>query len=118
VKLLLDEMFPSELSSQLRAHGHDVVAVAERPDLRSQSDARLFAAAQLERRTLLTENSSDFRILAVRAMMEEGSHCGLIYTTHRQFPRNVQGALGKLVRALHDIMSDNADFPNREVWLR
>ncbi len=33
MKLLLDEMYPRRLAEQLRAEGHDVVAVVELPDL-------------------------------------------------------------------------------------
>ena len=60
MRLLLDEMYPSALAEQLRNNGHDVSAITERPELRSLSDADVFATAQHERRAVVTENIADF----------------------------------------------------------
>jgi Domain of unknown function (DUF5615) len=54
LKLLLDEMMQRVVAEQPRARGHDVVAVAERSDLRSIPDAEAFARTQAERRTVVT----------------------------------------------------------------
>lgn len=40
---MLDEMFSPAIAAALRELGHDVVAVAERVDLRSMTDDGLFA---------------------------------------------------------------------------
>jgi predicted nuclease of predicted toxin-antitoxin system len=60
LKLLLDEMYATRIADRLRARGHDTVAVVERVDLRNLSDADVFAAAQRERLTVVTDNVSDF----------------------------------------------------------
>ena len=41
MKLLLDEMWSSDIAVQLRRRGHDVDAVAERPELRGKADSFL-----------------------------------------------------------------------------
>jgi len=58
VKLLLDEMWPPIIAAELRRRGHEVIAVAERAELHGQPDEVVFAAAQAEGRTLLTENAA------------------------------------------------------------
>lgn len=68
VRLLLDEMFSPTVAAELRALGHDVIAVADRPDLRSKSDQELYAWASAEQRWLLTENVKDFRPIMLRAL--------------------------------------------------
>lgn len=54
-------MWTPDIAVQLRRRGHNVVAVAERPDLRGQPDALIFAAAQSEERAVVTENVADYR---------------------------------------------------------
>jgi predicted nuclease of predicted toxin-antitoxin system len=44
-RLLLDEMFSPTLAAALRDLGHDVIAVAERSDLRSMTDSEILAWA-------------------------------------------------------------------------
>lgn len=41
MRLLLNEHYRREIAQQLRARGHDVVAVDERDDLRGLTDAEL-----------------------------------------------------------------------------
>ena len=68
VRLLLDEMFSPAIAADLRQLGHDVIAVADRPDLRSKSDEEIFAWASAEKLWLLTENVKDFRPIMLRAL--------------------------------------------------
>ena len=67
-RLLLDEMFSPAIAAELRERGHDVIAVADRPDLRAKSDEEIFTWASAERRWLLTENVKDFRPILLRAL--------------------------------------------------
>jgi hypothetical protein len=66
-RLLLDEMFSPAIAAALRDLGHDVIAVAERGELRAMTDEEVFAWATAQGRWLLTENVKDFRPILVRA---------------------------------------------------
>ena len=37
-RLLLEEMFSPAIAAELRERGHDVIPVADRPDLRAKAD--------------------------------------------------------------------------------
>ena len=88
VRLLLDEMFSPVVAADLRQLGHDVIAVADRPDLRSKSDEEIFAWASAGKRWLLTENVKDFRPIMLRALSAGAPGCGLLFTSSRAFPRS------------------------------
>ena len=51
---------PGRPSPRARARGHDVVAVTARPEMRALPDDSVFATAQQERRSVVTENIGDF----------------------------------------------------------
>ena len=117
VRLLLDEMFSPTVAAELRALGHDVIAVADRPELRSKSDAEVYAWASAERRWLLTENVKDFRPIMLRALQAGPSGCGLLFTSSRAFPRSRKNP-GPLVRALHAwLIAGGPPPPVTESWL-
>ena len=88
VRLLLDEMFSPAIAAELRQRGHDVIAVADRADLRAKSDEEIFAWASAERRWLLTENVKDFRPIMLRVVSAGSPGCGLLFTSSRAFPRS------------------------------
>jgi predicted nuclease of predicted toxin-antitoxin system len=117
VKLLLDEMWSPAIAQQLRRGGHYVEAVAERPELRGQPDEAIFAAAQAEDRAVVTENVIDYRPLAAQAMRRGSSHSGVIFTLSRTFPRDDNRTVGRMVRALHDLLASNPAPENFEAWL-
>ena len=93
MRLLLDEMYPRRLAEQLRAEGHDVVAVVELPDLLGQEDAEVARWARDEGRVVVTENVVDF------APLDLDSHAGLLLVNGRRWPRTPSG-LPRLVTAL------------------
>lgn len=117
MKLLLDEMWSPQAAVQLRERGHNVVAVLERTDLQGMNDILLFDVAQEEQRTLVTENVGDFRIVAMTAIEQGHHHHGLIFTTNSRFPRRDDRTIGRLVIALHEILTSNLDCMDREIWL-
>ena len=117
MKLLLDEMWPPGIASQLRCHGHDVVAVAERPELRGQPDAAIFAASQAEGRVIVTENVIDYRLLAAHTLQEGRSHPGMIFTSNRRFPRHDPRTAGRVVAALDELLSRCEETIGFEHWL-
>jgi predicted nuclease of predicted toxin-antitoxin system len=116
-RLLLDEMFSPAIAAEFRALGHDVVAVADRPDLRSKSDEEIFAWASAEKRWLLTENVKDFRPSMLRALSAGAPGCGLLFTSSRAFPRSRKNP-GSLIRALDAWLTAGPPAPPvTESWL-
>ena len=116
-RLLLDEMFSPAIAAELRDRGHDVIAVADRPDLRAKSDEEIFAWASMERRWLLTENVKDFRPITLRALPGGPPGCGLLFTSGRAFPRSRKNP-GPLINALHAwLTAGSLASPVTESWL-
>src|SRR5580700_10945477 len=116
-RLLLDEMFLPAIAADLRQLGHDVIAVADRPDLRSKSDEEIFAWASAEKRWLLTENVKDFRPIMLRALQAGPPGCGLLFTSVRAFPRSRKNP-GPLISALHAWLTARPPAPPvTESWL-
>ena len=93
-------MFSPAIAAELRDRGHDVIAVADRPDLRAKSDEEIFAWASAELRWLLTENVKDFRPIMLRALPGGQPGCRLLVTSSRAFPRSRKNP-GPLINALH-----------------
>lgn len=117
MRLLLDEMWSPNIAVQLRRSGYDVVAIAERSDLRGQPDLVVFAIAQREERTVVTENVGDFRQLAAFELHRGRSHAGLILTSNRRFPRHDARTAGRLVTALDQLLAQGPEATNLEHWL-
>jgi len=116
-RLVLDEMFSPTIAAALRERKHDVIAVAERVDLRSMTDDEVFAWAVADNRWLLAENMKDFRPILLRAMQAGGVITGLLFTSSRTFPRSRQNP-GPLIDALHAWLSTGPPpAPLAEDWL-
>jgi hypothetical protein len=103
LRLLLDELYSRRIAEQLRARGHDVVAVTERPELEGLSDAALFALMPTERRAILTENWRHFLGLLGEAAATSSTHYGVVFTSRRKLPRGA-GTIGLYVRVLDDFL--------------
>jgi predicted nuclease of predicted toxin-antitoxin system len=116
-RLLLDEMFSPAIAAGLRELGHDVIAIANRTDLRSKSDEEVFAWASAEKRWLLAENVKDFRPIMLRALQSGPPGCQLLFTSSRAFPRSRKNP-GPLIRALHTWLTTGPPaLPVTESWL-
>lgn len=116
MKLLLDEMWTPAIAAALRDRGHEVVAVAERHDLRGLADAAIFDAAVAEGRVIVTENVVDYRPLAADAMRAGRPHPALILTSNRAYPRASRRTAGRLVRALDALLATRGAISG-EHWL-
>ena len=115
--LVLDEMFSPAIAAALRDFGHEVVAVAERGELRAMSDEELFAWATARGWWLLTENVKDFRPILLRALQSDLPGTGILYTSSRSFPRSRKNP-GPLIEALRDWLETGPpDSPLTEDWL-
>ena len=104
MRLLLDEHFSRQIAEQLRTRGHDAVSTGERPDLKGLADDELFAAAQVERRAIVTENWADFARLLDRAATDGISHYGVVFTSRRRHPRH-RDTIGLITDALDACLS-------------
>jgi hypothetical protein len=102
VALLLDEMFAPSIAVELRRLGHDVIAVAAEPELRSMTDIEIYGWASRERRRIVTENVKDFRRLLMQDAELTGP--GLLFTSARTFPRS-RRAPGSLIASLESWLS-------------
>ena len=119
MRLLLDEHFSPRIARELRARGHDAMAIAERPDLIGRSDAAHLEAMADEGRAILTEDVGDYAPLGRARLRDGGRHAGLVFTSSRRFPRGEEG-IGGLVRAAEALMAAHPAplaLENREVWL-
>jgi uncharacterized protein DUF5615 len=119
VRLLLDEHLSPSIAAVLRSRGHDVVAIAERDDLRGVSDTLVFAAAARERRAVVTVDVGDSRAVAVAALASGGSSFGLVLVS----PGRYSGGgplLAALDQLLRELPADDDLVVRRggEVWLR
>ncbi len=117
MKLLLDEMIGPRVAQELRDRGLDVVAVAERTDLRALPDDAVFDVAREERRALVTLNIGDFARLHQQWLSEGRQHCGLVMVTTQAFPQN-RSFVGALVSALHAAANSSSPAPGDVLYLR
>lgn len=117
VALLLDEMQAPIVAATLRSRGHDVVAVAERDDLRALTDSELFRWAADNHRRIVTENVKDY-VPILRKSQQTGEQLApLLLTSSRTFPRSRRNP-GLFIEALHAWLtaSDAASRPIED-WL-
>lgn len=121
VRLLLDEHFSPEIARQLRARGHDVIAVKEHPELIGRSDRVHFASMPEQRRAIATQDLGDFRPLLAEAMRVTAKTYGLVCIPARVSLS--RGAIGQIVESLDRLLQQHPrdeDVINRggEVWLQ
>lgn len=114
MRLVLDEMYPSLIARELQVRGHDAVSVHERPG-RGASDMDVLAFARAEGRAVVTENASDYRPLAEGLIAGGESHCGLVLTSPKRWPR---ASPGGLITALDELLRATPEQPvDQELWL-
>jgi len=103
-QLLLDEMFSGIIAEQLRAKGHDVLAVVADPALAGLADDQILAHAIAARRALVTANIKDFIPLDARYRAASQAHAGLILVSAKTFPqdRTFTGVIISALSALLD----------------
>jgi len=103
-QLLLDEMFSGIIAEQLRAKGHDVLAVVADPALAGPADDQILAHSTAARRALVTANIKDFILLDARYRAASQAHAGLILVSAKTFPqdRTFTGAIISALSALLD----------------
>lgn len=117
MKLLLDEMLSPRIARELRARGHDVVAVSELQTLRQSPDDQVFNYAQTKSRAVVTMNIQDFRPLGFNTIELGEHHSGIILVSYRRFPGHDPHATGRLITALINLLGSNDELTDTEHWL-
>jgi hypothetical protein len=118
---LLDAMYKPSIAVQLRRRGHDVVAAGAEATLAALADSDLFASAQAELQTIVTENIQDFLQLDQQYRSVGRGHYGIILTSDRRFSRGSARHIGELVRALDRFLAEQPAEPAAASlvhWLR
>lgn len=119
MRLALDEHIAPSIAAALRAKGHDVIGVADGPELRGLADHILLDRLVLERRCLATFDVADFARLGAIRVAAADPHAGILLVSIRQFDPG--GHQGRLIDAIDALMrrhpSDDA-FADRLAWLQ
>ena len=118
MKLALDHHYSPQIAVQLRKRRCDVIAVLER-NWEQEDDESLLALCGGEQRALVTNNVSDFTVIARRWALEGRHHAGLIFTSDSSMPRG-RDTMGRYVTALQALIRANAGsqgFVDRVHWL-
>jgi predicted nuclease of predicted toxin-antitoxin system len=120
LRLLLDEHLSPEIARQLRAKGHDVIAVGERADLSGRPDRVHFASLPDQQRAIVTRDLGDFRPLLAEALRRGTPTYGIVCVPQR-FSLS-RADIGRLVRALAALLEAHSE-PDAiikrggEIWL-
>jgi Domain of unknown function (DUF5615) len=118
--LLLDEMFSGVIAEQLRAKGHDVLAVVADPALAALPDDLILAHAASTGRALVTASVKDFMPLDARYRAASQAHAGLILASAKTFPQDrsytaaIAGALSALLDPPGQIQPGHVLFLSRQ----
>ena len=78
VRLILDEHISPAVALELRRSGHDVIAIAERADLRGRPDEEIFAEAAVGAWTIVTFDVGDYLPLVNRSIQTRHRHGGFL----------------------------------------
>lgn len=120
MRLLLDEHLSPSVAGELRRLGYDVIAVAERDDLRGRSDDEIFARAATDGRAIVTFDVGDYLALVRRSVQLRRRHGGLVLLAQGRSWSSGR-ASGRLVAVLAGLVAahpgDDA-FADRVEWLQ
>jgi len=112
-------MFSPLVAEELRARGHDVVAIKERDEWQSLPDPDVITLARTEKRAAVTANVRDFRPLHAELVAPGGEgHHGMIFFPGALGP--TRAATGKIVEALVARLAEypgDDDLANGETWI-
>jgi hypothetical protein len=118
VKLVLNEMWSSEIARQLRDRGFDVVAATEHPRrYRAVPDHEFFRRAQEDGRAVVTDNMRDFMLIVAERASRAEPHEGVVFAVRPTFDRARSGIVGDMTRALEAFLGSDP-LPGGAVFLR
>jgi hypothetical protein len=114
VKLLLEEMYPAALASELRAAGIEAATVSAL-GLAGRPDADVFATAIADGHVILTEDVGDYTRMAADHIADGAHHHGLLIALSSRFSRRPAG-IAVLVAAIKSVAHQRLD--DRVVYLK
>lgn len=118
MKLILNEMWSSEIARQLRQRGFDVVAATELPRrYRGVPDHEFFLRAQEDGRAVVTDNVRDFSMIVAEWAGRSDPHSGVVFALRPSFDRARPGIVGEMTRALESLLASDLQ-PGAVVFLR
>lgn len=120
MRLLLDEMISATVADQLRARGHDAIAVQDpgREHLRGIDDCVLLDHAAGRRRAVVTDNVPDFFRCHKRRLDTGRDHHGLLLFSNETFPRHRHELfVGRMLVALEQELVDHPGDDGSS-WIR
>jgi predicted nuclease of predicted toxin-antitoxin system len=116
LKALLDEQLSPQIAVLLRQRGHDIVAVADRPELVGRSDRAILEVASTELRSVITNNVKDFRPLAAERLARGQEHGGLVLLPSSR--TRTRAAIAALVDAIERVLRDHPNgLSSSERWI-
>ncbi|WP_420433503.1 DUF5615 family PIN-like protein [Candidatus Poriferisocius sp.] len=99
MRWLIDEMLPPTTAEELNALGHDAISVAA-VGLAGADDESIYAEALKQSRVVVTENFSDFAVIAAHRLANDYPCTPVVLFRKADHPRS--GALAHhLARHLH-----------------
>lgn len=125
MRLLLDEMWTPTIAVELRKRDLDALAINEpevSPRYAGLPDDDVFARAQEDGRTIVTDNVADYERARRSWESRGGAHHGVVYALDPPFNRHRgEEVVGEMVRALERFLSSPeaaAELFNRSHYLR
>lgn len=118
MKLILDHHYPFAIATALRRANLQAQTVHEL-GWHALDDEELLECCSERDAALLTNNVSDFAVLAREWQAQGRSHSGLIFTSDARWPRTKNGA-GAITEALSSLMTakpTDAGLRDRVFWL-
>jgi len=112
-------MLSPQIARNLRERGHDVLAIAERPEWTSLHDDAVIELARAQRRAVVTNNLRDYRPRAAAAALPGGpGHYGMVFIpgAHRLRKADTGGIVLALLEQLA-AHPDEEGLHNQETWL-
>lgn len=117
MRLVIDEMYSPAIAEQLRARGHDAIAVQDVAGLAGLSDNALLSWAHDHERAIITENVVDFLTLHADCLQTGGRHSGIILASNAAYPRARASTLGAVVVALDRLLTQVDRLDTDVRWL-
>ena len=100
-------MLDPEITTQLRARGHDVESIqAEHRDLVGRDDEAVLEATAALGRALVTDNVRHFEPLHRMFVHDERRHGGIVLVSPNRYPR-AKRTIGLWVEGLERLMLDH-----------